>query len=214
MASLKLAVADAKRGELFRAGDIAVGLTEEAVQSTVAQALPIDATVAGEFQARIEKAVVSFRSMQGSVKLEGRIWALAEPGTWAELVLLGGIHDVEVDRATGVLSAGIVLDGWDVKRAAAVGEESEWIRQLVSLLGDRGVNALRGLVPPVRIPVGVENGIDLPAVSGPPLTIPAGHLPFDAEVSRVLPLSGRLWVMIHVKTSGWELAAAPGKARR
>ncbi|MBK5255758.1 MAG: hypothetical protein JJE39_06980 [Vicinamibacteria bacterium] len=84
VSSLKEVIADAKRGELFPSGDIAVGVSEEAVQATLAQALPIERPVTQEFQARIERATVSFRSMQGSVTLEGRIWALAEPGTYAD----------------------------------------------------------------------------------------------------------------------------------
>jgi hypothetical protein len=208
--ALKSAIADATRGELFPSGDIAVGVSEEVVQSTLAQALPLEQPVAQGFRARIERATVSFRSMQGSVTLEGRIWASSEPGTFAELILLGGIRDVEVERESGVLRADIVLDGWDVKRAAALGAESDLIEGLVRRLGDRGLSALRDLVPAVRIPVGIEDGIDLPGASGP-FTIPSGHLPFDAAVSRVLPLSGRLWVMIHVTTAGWQRSALPAR---
>jgi hypothetical protein len=146
--------------------------------------------------------------MQGSVRLEGRVWALSDPGTWADLALLGGIHDVEVDESSGILTASIVLDGYDVQRASAVGAEMDWIKDLVRLLGDRGLASLRDLVPAIRIPVGIEKGIDLPGVSGGAVTIPAGRLPLEARVSRVLPLSGRLWAMIHVTTTGWVRASA------
>ena len=219
--ALRSAIADAKRGDLFSAGDLAIGVSEAVVQSTVSQALPIEKPVGTEFRARIDRAVVSFRSMQGSVTLEGRIWALADPSTFADLVLLGGIHGVEVEKETGLLTAEIVLDGWDVKRAAAIGTEADWIKGVVRLMGDRGLAVLRDLVPLVRIPVGIDNGIDLPGVSGGALTIPSGRLPFDASVSHVLPLSGRLWVMIHVTTTGWESTvvarsreSGPGKAGR
>jgi len=207
--SLKKAIAEAREENLFPLDHIAVGIGEEAVQAALSQALPLEQPVAQDFRARIDKATVSFRSMQGSVNLEGRIWAVAEPGTYADLLLIGGIQNVEVERKTGVLEARIVLDGWDVKRAAAMGAESALIRALVRLLGERGLTALRDLVPQVRIPVGIEDGLDLPEVSGP-LAIPAGRLPFDATVSRVLPLSGRLWVMIQVRTEGWRSASAPG----
>lgn len=207
---LKEAIADARRGELFPGGDIAVGVSEAVVQSSLAQALPIEQPVAQNLRARIDRATVSFRSMQGSIQLEGRIWAVAEPGTWAELVLLGGIQEVEVEKETGVLRAEIALDGWDVKRAATLGEEAAWIKGLVRLLGERGLTALRDLVPAVRIPVGVEDGLDLPGASGA-FTIPSGRLPFDAAVSRVLPLSGRLWVMVHVATPGWRKTDARRK---
>lgn len=206
VSSLKSAIDDSRQGELFPKDDIAIGVSEEVVQSTVSQALPIEKPVGTEFVARIERAVVSFRSMQGSVKLEGRVWAVADPGTYADLVLLGGIPEVRIDTE-GVLRAEIVLDGWDVKRAAAIGTESDWIKALVRMLGDRGLTALRDLTPDVRIPVGIERGIDLPGVSGGTVTIPAGRLPMDAEVSRVLPLSGRLWAMVHVTSTGWVRAA-------
>jgi len=61
--------------------------------------------------------------------------------------------------------------------------------------------------------VAIERGIDLPGVSGGVVSIPAGHLPLEAEVARVLPLSGRLWAMIDVSTTGWRNSAAkPGGA--
>lgn len=206
VSSLQAAIVDAKKGELFPIGDIAVGVSQETVQRTLLQALPIEQPVAKDFRARIDRAEVTFLSMQGSVKLEGRIWALADPGTFADLTLMGGIDAVEVESGTGILTAAIVLDGWDVKRASAIGAESDWIKQAVLMLGDDALTALRALVPPIRIPVGIENGVDLPGIFGPPVTIPAGHMPFDAQVSRVLPLSGRLWAMVHVTTTGWQKA--------
>jgi hypothetical protein len=204
VAGLKEAIRDAKKGELFSQNAIAIGVSEAVVQAGVAQALPIQAAVSPEFSARIDRVSVSFRSMQGSVTLAGRVWAIADPGTYADLVLLGGIHQVDIDRETGVLRAQIALDGFEVKRAAAAGMEFEWTKSLVRMLGDRGLGALRELVPDVRIPVGIERGIELPGVSGGAITIPSGRLPLEAAVARVLPLSGRLWAMIEVKTTGWE----------
>ncbi len=214
VASLRTAVADAKRGDLFRADALAVGVSEDVVQSALSHGLPIEKAVGTEFKARIERAVVSFRSMQGSVKLEGRVWALANPGTFADLELLGGIQEVAIDQDTGMLTAQIVLDGWDVKRAAAIGAESEWIRELVLMLGQRGLSALRELVPDVRIPVQIERGIDLPGVNGGVVTIPSGRLPLDVSVSRVLPLSGRLWAMVNVTSTGWLPTGPPAPNRR
>ena len=207
--SLKSAITDAKAGQLFSVGDLAISVSEEVVQRAASQALPIQKPLGTEFQARIDRVLVSFRSMQGSVRLEGRVWTAAAPATYADLVLLGGIHDVEVDKATGMLTAEIVLDGWDVERASAVGAQGEWIKDLVRLMGDRGLAALRDLVPAVRIPVGIEKGIELPGMSGGPVIIPSGHLPLEARVVRVLPLSGRLWAMIHISTSGWERSREP-----
>lgn len=215
--ALKEAIRDAKRGELFSTRAIAIGVSEEVVQTVVSQALPIEGPVSSDFVARIDRAIVSFASMQGSVRLEGRVWSIADPNTYADLVLLGGIHEVDIDHDTGVLRAQIALDGWDIQRAAAVGMEFGWTKELVRVLGERGLVALRDLVPDVRIPVGIERGIDLPGVSGGVVTIPKGRLPLDAAVARVLPLSGRLWAMVEVTTTGWQRptakSVATGKGR-
>ena len=220
VASLTEAIRDAKRGELFSPGDIAIGVTEEVVQTVLSQAFPIEQSVSEDFVGRIDRALVSFRAMQGSVRLEGRVWAKADPATYADLILLGGIHEVDIDRDTGVLRAKIALDGWDVQRAAAVGMEFEWTKGLVRLLGEKGLEALRALVPDVSIPVGIERGIELPGVTGGVVSIPAGHLPLEAVVARVLPISGRLWAMVDVSSTGWTEAgakstnaAATGKSR-
>ena len=84
-----------------------------------------------------------------------------------------------------------------------MGAEASLVTEAARLLGEHGLDALRDLVPPIRIPVGVEQEIDLPGVSGGPISIPSGRLPLDAKVSRVLPLGRRLWVMIDVTTTGW-----------
>ena len=65
------------------------------------QALPLQKTIAQRFEARIDKATVTFQSMQGSVNLEGRVWAQADPQTFADLILMGGIQDVEIEKSTG-----------------------------------------------------------------------------------------------------------------
>lgn len=204
--SLRQALADSKRGTLFPPDHLAVGVSEAVVQSLVAQALPIERPIASRFMARIDRANVSFAAMQGAVKLEGRIWSLANPSTFAELTLMGGIEGVEIERATGILKAEIALDGFEVKRAAAMGAEADLVTEAARLLGQQGLGALRDLVPPIRIPVGVEQEVDLPGVSEGPILIPAGRLPLEARVSRVLPLAGKLWVMISVTTPGWSPA--------
>ena len=47
----------------------------------------------------------------------------------------------------------------------------DWIKDLVRLLGDRGLASLRDLVPAIRIPVGIEKGLDLPGTSGGAVTM-------------------------------------------
>ena len=61
MTSLKAAIADARRGELFPQGDIAIGVSEEVVRSAVSPALPIEKPVGTEFMARIHRGDGAFR---------------------------------------------------------------------------------------------------------------------------------------------------------
>ena len=207
--SLRKALSDSKGGKLFPPDQLAVGVSEQVVQALILQALPIESPVGSQFHARIDRATVSLHGMQGAVKLEGRIWAVIDPSTFANLTLMGGIDGVEIERATGQLRAKIVIDGFDVTRAAAIGAEGEVVTEAARMLGRQGLGALRNLVPPLRIPVGIQQDLDISGISDGPIRFPAGRLSLEATVSRVLALSGRLWVMIDVATPGWSPLPAP-----
>jgi hypothetical protein len=211
--ALKRALVDAQKGALFSPDHLAIGASEEVAQALIARALPIEKEIAGRFQSRIERATVSFRSLQASVVLEGRVSHKEDGETFADLKLFGGIPTIEVDPGGRTLRADIVLDSFQVTRAAAAGAEHALVTMVARELGERGLDALRALVPPLRLPVALEQAISMPGVTEGPVAIQGGELPLRASVARVLPISGRLWAMVDVKDDGWRTAGPSGGAR-
>jgi hypothetical protein len=52
-------------------------------------------------------------------------------------------------------------------------------------------------LPPIQIPVKVQQSIELPAVTSGPVRIDGARMKIAASVSRVFAGQGRLWVAIH-----------------
>jgi hypothetical protein len=204
---LRGALVDSQRGALVSPDHIAIGVDEETARNLLAATLPIERVIADDFDARIDTATVAFRSFEATVTLEGRVTRRDMPETYADLILHGAIPGVEIDRAGRTLRADIVLDSFEVKRAAAVGAEHDLVKLVARRLGERGLAELRGLVPALRFPVSIEQEIAMPAIHEGPVSIPAATLPLEASVARVLAASGRLWAMVEVRNSAWRSAA-------
>ena len=66
-------------------------------------------------------------------------------------------------------------------------------------------------LPPIQIPVKVQQSIELPAVTNGPVRIDGASMPIAANVSRVFAGQGRLWVAIHFQPG--ELVKTAGRAR-
>ncbi len=212
---LRSLIEAAERKQLFSADHLAIGVEEALVRELLAATLPQEKTIAGRARVRLEKADVSFRSVQSVVTVSGRVSSQSEPSTFADLTLTGGLDRIEVNPQTGKLVARVVLDDFEVQRAAAGGAESGFVRSAVESLGQQGLESLSELVPPIEIPVRLEQQIEMGGLGEGPVSVMPARLPLTAVVAQVLPLSGRLWVMIEVTAGPWQKrepapAPAPG----
>ncbi len=52
-------------------------------------------------------------------------------------------------------------------------------------------------LPPIQIPVKVQQSIDLPAVTRGPVRIDGARMPLQVAVSQVVAGQGRLWIAVH-----------------
>ncbi|HEX9187209.1 MAG TPA: hypothetical protein VGB87_09065, partial [Vicinamibacteria bacterium] len=65
-------------------------------------------------------------------------------------------------------------------------------------------------LPPVQIPVKVQQSIDLPAVTSGPVRIDGARMPLQVAVSQVLAGQGLLWIAVHFQVGDLvKTAAAP-----
>jgi hypothetical protein len=56
---------------------------------------------------------------------------------------------------------------------------------------------IKDQMPPVQIPVNVQQNIDLPAVTRGPVRIDGAQLPLKVAVSQVMATRGKLWIAVH-----------------
>jgi hypothetical protein len=93
------------------------------------------------------------------------------------------------------MAAKIVVDHIGIEKAAGIegifsGSTLDEVARMIRLqLADK--------LPPIQIPVKVQQSIELPAVTNGPVRIHGASMPIAAHVSRVFAGQGRLWVAIH-----------------
>lgn len=203
VAGLRALVALAEQGPVLPAEAFAIGVDETLVRDLLAAGLPLEAVVGERFRARVERAEVSFEANQSQVSLHGRVSTLQDASTFVDLTLRGALDRIELPPASGRLRAKVVLDGIDVQRASAAGMSSTAAGALAEELGRERLESFEALVPALEIPVQLDQRLALKALTDGPVTMPAGELPLHVVVSRVVPLAGRLWVLLDLTAGPW-----------
>lgn len=207
IAGLKDLVAAAEAKTLLKSEQLLVGADEATVQGLIAATLPQERVVANRFRLRLERVEARFRASQGLVVLQGRASPAGSSDTFVDVTLEGGLDDIVVRPSSGTLVGRVAVYHLRVERAAAAGAEGPAIRALAEALGRERLDALSELVPPVEIPIRLEESIGFEGFEEGPVTAGAGALPMRASVARVLALAGRLWVVLDVGAGPWR----PGK---
>ena len=63
-------------------------------------------------------------------------------------------------------------------------------------------------IPPLEIPVQIEQSIKIGGLTEGPVVAKPGSLPLHITVSHVIPVNQRLWVLLQAKAGPWQTAAA------
>jgi hypothetical protein len=193
---LREIVARLERHEpMLPAGDVAIAVDDALVRDIITAQLPFDVDV-NRFHLRLTEAEVRF---QGSpmVRLRGTLTPRERPGLKAAVNLLGAIEDIEVDRTSSTLRARIAIDHLGIEKAAGVEAflSSAAVDDLARLIRIQ----IKDQMPPIQIPVNVQQQIDLPAVTRGPIRIDGAAMPLDVAVSQVVAGRGRLWIAVHIQ---------------
>jgi hypothetical protein len=83
-----------------------------------------------------------------------------------------------------------------------------------SSLGDMASDTLEALVrdnldglaqmlPPLQLPVALEQSIAIDGLKEGVVTVAAGTLPLEMSLAEVIPVSERLWLLLDVKAGPW-----------
>lgn len=201
-------VALAEQGALFPKDAFAIGIEEELVRGLLAAGLPQEQIVAERYHVRVERAAVRFESNQSLITLDGRVSQVGQPGTFADLQLRAGLGRLAIEPGTGRLKAQVVLDHFEVRQVAAAGAPDRMVKVLIEELGRERLDTFESLLPVLEIPVRLDQSLQIKDLGEGPVSVPGGELPVHVAVSRVIPLSGHLWVMLDVSAGPWKASAA------
>jgi hypothetical protein len=76
-------------------------------------------------------------------------------------------------------------------------------------VGEQWLGAISAVIPPIEIPIRLEQQIVVNGFGDGPVTVAPGRLPLQLSVARVAPLSGRLWIMLDAAAGPWETTGEP-----
>lgn len=198
VAALTDLLAKAERGELVTADQIAIGIEEEVAREILNAPLPQEQTLGGRLKIRIESAHPFFQGDRAALAFRTRVSAPELPNQFADLELAG--HLGELKLVDGRLRAVVVLVHFVVVKASvgplAQGLLEDFVR------GNLG--SIQAAIPAFEIPVRLDQVIAIPTFEEGPVAAKGGELPLSAEVSQVLVLNRRLWVLIASKAGPWK----------
>jgi len=185
---------------------LAIAADEAAVRSVIEAGLPQEMTV-GRFRVLVHRAEVSFSSGSNRVRLNARVTDTRSPDRVADVVYQGGLDDIVVSG--GKLTTRVLIDDIDVPQVQTGGAEASLLTVAADQLAGQNLERLQALIPPVAIPVKVEERIAVPGLGDGPVEVDPAEVPLNVKVARVIPLSGRLWVFLDVSIGAWRKTAPP-----
>jgi hypothetical protein len=206
---LRESVSRLERGEpVFPMEDVAVAIDEALLRDLIQAELPFETDV-DKLHLLLSEAEVRFQGAP-TVRLQGRMTRSGLIDIEAAVEVIGALADIAVDDA-GTLTAKIAVDHIQIEKAAGVEKlitgatMDEIARELRLAIADR--------LPPIRIPVKLEQAIELPVVDEGPVRVAGARLPIDVAVDRVFAGQGRLWVAIRFKPGVFTKTTDPPEAR-
>lgn len=190
---LRELVADAEQGSLIPTDRFFVGVGDQLVQDLFRSQLPLEQPLEDRFVVRLESADIDFEDKYGSVRIQGRIHPVRFPSRQVALTIDGGLGEAAIDPATGILRVRVAIDHIDI--AEAGGLERLLGRGAIQFLGGQGRALLEEAIPPIEVPVKLEQAVPVPAVEEGGVRFAALEVPLEISVDRVLAVGGKLWVV-------------------
>ncbi len=191
---LREGVARLEKGQpILPLDDVVVAISDTLLRDLIAAQLPFEMDV-DRFHLSLTDAQAQFRGSP-IVRLRGVLNSTKRPDLAAEVSVIGALEDIQIEPSSSTLRARIAVDHIGIEKAAGLeqvlsGSTMDEVARLVRL-------QLKDRLPPIQIPVKVQQSIDLPAVTKGPVRIDGASMPLQASVSRVLSGQGQLWVAVH-----------------
>lgn len=190
---LREVAARLERGEpMLAPNDVAVAIEESLIKDIISAQLPFETDV-DKYHLSLKEAEAQFGGSP-TIRLRGTLNLLAYPSILAQVIVVGALEQIEVNPATSTLTARIAIDHLGIEKAA--GLEQYVSGSALDEVGRMIRVRIKGELPPVQIPVDVQQTIDLPAVTRGPVRIDGAKLPLKVAVSQVVAVRGTLWIAV------------------
>jgi hypothetical protein len=191
---LRHVVGRLERGEpMLPLDDVAVSIDEVFVRDLIHAQLPFEVDV-DRFHLALQEVGVHFRGSP-TVRLRGALNLKERPDLAGTVEVVGALDEIRVEPSSSTLRARIVIDHIGIEKAAGIesilsGATLDEVARMIRL-------RIKDQLPPVQIPVRVQQSIDLPAVTQGPVRIDGARMPLQVAVSQVVAGQGKLWVAVH-----------------
>ena len=162
---LREAVARLEKGQpILPLDDVAIAIDDTLVRDLIAAQLPFEMDV-DRFHLSLTEAEAQFRGSP-VVRLRGALRSKKRPDLAAAVNVIGALEGIQVEPSSSTLRARIAVDHIGIEKAAGIeqllsGATLDEVARMVRL-------QLKDRLPPIQIPVKVQQSIDLPAVTHGP----------------------------------------------
>ena len=203
VASLRTLIAQAEKGDLVTSDLIAIGISEELVKTLIDASLPREVVVGGRLRVRLESAVQVFRGNKAGLLFRARVSSVGAPDASASIEMGGSLGDFKLDG--GKLAGTVKLAHFSVLETSMGDLAADALENLVKA----NAGAIQAAIPPVEIPVQLEESVKIGGLTEGAVVASPGTLPLAISVRHVIPVNRRLWVLLQAKAGPWQPASAP-----
>jgi hypothetical protein len=125
------------------------------------------------------------------------------PDAYATIEMGGSLADFKLDG--GKLAGTVKLAHFSVLESSIGDLAADALDNLVRA----NAGAIENAIPPVEIPVQLEESVKIGGLSEGAVVANPGTLPLEISVRHVIPVNQRLWVLLQAKAGPWRPASAP-----
>lgn len=180
---------------LLPASDIIVAVDDTFVQELLSAELPLEIAVES-FRISLTGVKVAFAGAP-LVELRGHVVREGVVAVEGDVRVIGALSELVIYTESSMLRASVAVDHIAIDRVSGLdafvsGSTLDEVARTIRL-------QMASRLPTLKIPIAVQQWVNVPGLTEGPVTISPARLPLNASISRTLAGRGRLWVALHVE---------------
>jgi hypothetical protein len=202
IAGLEKTIGQVERGEVTTTDQVAIGLSEDLAKGLLNASLPLETVVASRLRVTVDSAEPFFRGTKAAILFRATVASVDLSSASASVEIGGGLEEFELAR--GRLRARVALTHFNVRESGLGDLAADAIDGLIRAR----LAAIEDVIPPLEIPVELEESMAIGGLAEGPVVAKAGLLPLEVAVTQVIVGNRRLWVLLKARAGPWQPAAS------